>query len=201
MKKLGPGRQVLGRSREGVQACPKYESMPGLCHTACRSWRGATADCGAAAPDPRILLTTTVPFALAASPARFISTTPSLSAPLGRAPCPPMPRSGRTGCARSSAVRMPPWPGLISLAFSYARTTAGRAGMVSNQRLRCGKSARFWPCRSCGTIHGIARHVGDGVFAGDELALREPPVDTAYSRWSPSHSGPSRTGSSPARNW
>ena len=31
---------------------------------------------------------------------------------------------------------------------------AGRCLMASNQRFRCGKSSRFWPCASCGTIQG-----------------------------------------------
>jgi DNA replication protein DnaC len=40
-------------------------------------------------------------------------------------------------------------------ANAYARLVAGLAAIAPNQRLRCGKSSSFWPCRSCGTIHGL----------------------------------------------
>src|SRR5471032_2319566 len=43
---------------------------------------------------------------------------------------------------------------LTVLAKSYARTVAGRSPTRSNQAFNAGKSARFWRCFSCGTIHG-----------------------------------------------
>ncbi len=66
----------------------------------------------------------------------------------------PLQRRGR-GQATDAAV----WPNRMRLdssvstvgcaltffALSYARTTAGRFLIVSNQRLRCGKSSRLWP--------------------------------------------------------
>ena len=44
--------------------------------------------------------------------------------------------------------------GLVERKSQRGFFVAGRALIVSNQRLRLGKSSRFCPCGSCGTIHG-----------------------------------------------
>ena len=48
----GPGRQVLGHGREGLQDA-EIRDPAGLRRTASAWWRGATAGCGAAAPERR----------------------------------------------------------------------------------------------------------------------------------------------------
>ena len=59
------------------------------------------------------------------------------------------------------------------------RATAGRASIVSNQRLRWGKSSRSWPWFLCGLIQPTAGHVGDRIGAGQELAVGEALVHHA----------------------
>src|SRR6266850_4857977 len=55
-----------------------------------------------------------------------------------RRPCP-------NRIAFASCV-IPGGAGLMVFANAYARCTASRRWIVSNQRLRFGKSSRFWPC-------------------------------------------------------
>ena len=66
-----------------------------------------------------------------------------------------------------------------STRMAKARLTAGRARIVSNQRLRCGKSARSWPMPLGEPDPADAGHVGDGIAAGQKLAPGKPRVHDA----------------------
>ena len=80
------------------------------------------------------------------------------------------------------------------------RCTAGRAWMVSNQRLRWGESSSDCPCRLYGTIHGQGRHVGDRIVSSEELADRQSVCSSlrtgGWFRWC---TGQWRTGLGPMR--